>query len=225
MADQPQQTNQSGHSVPVEATRWNWGAFFWTWIWGIRFGVWNSLLMFIPVFNLFWWFVLGAKGSQWAWEKNRWGSLEEFQKSQRRWGISGVIFYVAVIVIAVVLISKIASAIHPLVERSFIIVKDNPRVQLIVGGDARSIQRHTANHFLLNTDDGRTIGRVRYTVSGPKGDVTVKAYGVKVHGQWQVKRLEVLDGSRTYRLQVGSAAPAAPVMPQSPAIPQHVAPK
>ncbi|MBS7532015.1 DUF2628 domain-containing protein [Hazenella sp. IB182353] len=34
--------------VPVEVQGWNWGAFFFTWIWGITHGVWISLLTLIP---------------------------------------------------------------------------------------------------------------------------------------------------------------------------------
>lgn len=96
-----QSSNSDLSQIPVEVTRWNWGAFLLTWIWGIRFGVWLSLLMFIPFFNIIWWFVLGAKGGEWAWKKNNWTSVEEFKKSQRKWAIAGLIIVILSVVIGV----------------------------------------------------------------------------------------------------------------------------
>ena len=68
---------------------WNWGAFLLNWIWGIGNQTWIALLTLIPVFGLIWMFVLGAKGNQWAWEKGRWHSLEQFKQAQRKWAIAG----------------------------------------------------------------------------------------------------------------------------------------
>ena len=40
--------------VPNEIKRWNWGAFFFSWIWGIAHGVWIGLLALIT----FVWFLV-----------------------------------------------------------------------------------------------------------------------------------------------------------------------
>lgn len=56
--------------VPPEIMRWNWGAFFLNWIWGIGHSTYIALLMFVPLVNVVMPFVLGAKGSEWAW-RNR----------------------------------------------------------------------------------------------------------------------------------------------------------
>jgi H+/Cl- antiporter ClcA len=37
------------------------------------------------------WFVLGAKGSSWAWQNNRWDSIENFKRTQRKWAMWGVL--------------------------------------------------------------------------------------------------------------------------------------
>ena len=67
--------NTSGQGVaavvPPELDRWNWGAFFLTWIWGIGNNTFIALLMFVPVVNMVMPFVLGVKGSAWAWRNNR----------------------------------------------------------------------------------------------------------------------------------------------------------
>ncbi|MGD6771249.1 hypothetical protein VQ049_13050, partial [Staphylococcus arlettae] len=53
--------------VPNDIRGWNWGAFLLNWIWGIGNNTLAALLMFVPVLNLIWAFVLGARGSEWAW--------------------------------------------------------------------------------------------------------------------------------------------------------------
>jgi len=71
--------------IPPELGHWNWGAAFLTLWWGIYYRVWISLLIFIPVIGSFWWVVMGVKGNEWAWQKNKWLSVEEFKKAQRKW--------------------------------------------------------------------------------------------------------------------------------------------
>ncbi|BAV45927.1 hypothetical protein MesoLj113a_40100 [Mesorhizobium sp. 113-1-2] len=65
MAGQP--LNQPAE-IPAELDRWNWGAFFLNWIWGIGNSTFIALLALIPVVNLIMIFVLGARGSRWAWQ-------------------------------------------------------------------------------------------------------------------------------------------------------------
>jgi hypothetical protein len=61
--------------IPPELDRWNWGAFLLNWIWGVGNNTYIALLVFIPVFGLVMPFVLGAKGSRWAWRNGRWTAL------------------------------------------------------------------------------------------------------------------------------------------------------
>lgn len=77
--------------VPEEVKRWNWGAMGLTFIWGAYHGVWRSFFVFVPILNIIYPFVLGYKGSEWAWRKNKWKSVEDFKRSRRRWNIAGVI--------------------------------------------------------------------------------------------------------------------------------------
>ena len=88
-----QNTSGQGKSavVPAEIDRWNWGAFLLNWIWGLGNNVYIALLMFVPFVNFVMVFVLGAKGSAWAWRNKRWESVEHFRRVQRRWAIAGVI--------------------------------------------------------------------------------------------------------------------------------------
>lgn len=79
--------------VPEEIKKWNWGAFFLSWIWGIGNQVWIALLALIPFVNIVMIFVLGAKGSEWAWKAKEWQSVEHFKRVQRLWAIWGTVLF------------------------------------------------------------------------------------------------------------------------------------
>src|ERR1700748_2760525 len=83
--------------IPPELDRWNWGAFLLNWIWGIGNNTFIALLTFIPFFGLAMPFVLGARGSAWAWRNGRWDSVEHFKRVQRKWAIWGVVLWLAAI--------------------------------------------------------------------------------------------------------------------------------
>lgn len=93
----PTTANTSGQKehaiVPHEIQKWNWGAFFLNWIWGIGNQVWIAFLSFLPVVGWIMPFVLGAKGSEWAWRNKEWESVEHFQRVQRKWAKWGFILF------------------------------------------------------------------------------------------------------------------------------------
>jgi hypothetical protein len=99
------QGNTSGQGsnavVPEEVKGWSWGAFFLTWIWGIGNSVWLALLMFIPVVNWVMPFILGIKGREWAWQAKHWDSVEQFNKTQKTWGMVGLILAITGIIFTI----------------------------------------------------------------------------------------------------------------------------
>lgn len=106
----PMMQNNSGQGpntiVPPEIKKWNWGAFFLHWIWGIGNRVWVSFFIFVPIIGWVMPFILGYKGSEWAWQKKQWQSVEHFQAVQKKWAkwgfiifiISGIIFIILLMV-------------------------------------------------------------------------------------------------------------------------------
>lgn len=85
---------------PDELKGWNWGAFFFGWIWGIVSGVWISLLGLIPALNFVMSIVLGIKGNELAWKAKKYASIEDFKILQRKWAIWGfVLFFVTIVAI------------------------------------------------------------------------------------------------------------------------------
>ena len=95
-------------AVPAAAKKWNWGAFFMTWIWGLGNKTYIALLGLIPVVNLVMAFVLGAKANQWAWKNKKWESVDQFTRIQGLWTAFGVGLFagcaVTMILVIVVLI-------------------------------------------------------------------------------------------------------------------------
>ncbi|MFH0864458.1 MAG: zinc ribbon domain-containing protein [Candidatus Gottesmanbacteria bacterium] len=96
--------------VPAEVAGWSWGAAGLTWIWGVSNGVWISLLNFVPILNYVWWIVLGVKGNEWAWKARQWESIEQFNNSQRSWGIWGLVLFISGVFINVLWLVLISTS-------------------------------------------------------------------------------------------------------------------
>jgi hypothetical protein len=80
--------------IPVEIKGWNWGAAGLGVIWGAVHGVWWSLLSLVPVVNYLFWIWLGMKGSEWAWQSQKWTSTDEFLRVQNKWKPWGIVFFI-----------------------------------------------------------------------------------------------------------------------------------
>jgi hypothetical protein len=97
------ESNTSGHGVatvlPREIDRWNWGAFLLNWVWGLGNNTVIALVMFVPIVNMVMPFVLGAKGSAWAWRNKRWETLDHFKRVQRLWAIWGVVAWIILLAV------------------------------------------------------------------------------------------------------------------------------
>lgn len=97
--------NTSGHGkfavVPDEVRKWNWGAFWLTWIWGIGNGSYIALLALLPILNLIMPFYLGKNGNELAWRNNSWYDLEDLHGTQKKWALAGWIiglFFIIIII-------------------------------------------------------------------------------------------------------------------------------
>lgn len=82
-----------GSEMEKEISRWNWGAFFLNWVWGIFNKSYFALLALIPYLGIIWAFVCGLKGNEWAWENNNWKDIEQFNAVQKKWALYGAIFW------------------------------------------------------------------------------------------------------------------------------------
>jgi cytochrome oxidase complex assembly protein 1 len=179
--------------IPPEIDRWNWGAFLLNWIWGIGNNTFIALLTLIPLVGLVMPFVLGAKGSAWAWRNGRWDSVEHFRRVQRRWAIWGAVIWVASIVL-----------FGGIIVGTLSILRHSEAYQLGVS----RLQSSPIATNLLGTpiSTGTPSGSVRingsageaalkFSASGPRASGTVVVQAVKQNGVWSVTKLTLkLDG-------------------------------
>jgi hypothetical protein len=95
--------------VPLEILHWNWSAFTLTWIWGLGNKVYISLLSFVPVIGMFIPFLLGWKGNEWAWRKNKWENVENFKKVQKKWLMATIAVCLVSVIVSIFSISRMFS--------------------------------------------------------------------------------------------------------------------
>jgi len=88
----PPTPNIPRSSEPSNIHSFNFGAFMFGWLWGICNGVYIALLTLIPAINLIMCIILGVKGNEWAWEKQKsTATPDNFVETQKRWSKAGVI--------------------------------------------------------------------------------------------------------------------------------------
>jgi hypothetical protein len=102
-----QSVNSNSQPEPISRTTsevapnlgWNWGAFFFNWLWGIFNGVYWPLLMLIPaglsyrypaasIVSFIMCVILGIYGNEMAWSNKYWRNATEFNETQRKWSIA-----------------------------------------------------------------------------------------------------------------------------------------
>ncbi len=89
--------------LPLGVAGWGWGPFFLTVWWGIFNNVWISLITFIPLIGSIMPVVLGIKGRELAWKAKRWKDVDDFNRVQRIWSVTGLAFFIVGIIINIVL--------------------------------------------------------------------------------------------------------------------------
>ncbi len=190
--------NTSGHgsqaTVPAEINKWNWGAFLLNWVWGIGNSTPIALLMLVPFVNLVMVFVLGVKGSSWAWRNKKWESVEHFKKVQRQWtkwsliiyGVS-ILFFVGIFFVATASL-KSSDAYKLAIEK---LEASEDAVQML--GTPISTGMVTGN---IETSGPAGKTSISFTASGPKSKGTVSMEAAKDGGEWQISTLTLVqDGT------------------------------
>lgn len=119
--------------LPDELRKFNLGAFFLTWIWGIFHRVWIALFVLVialisyvlsnatglfyvvqPLAGLFilgYAIFLGFKGNELAWKTGRYNDIETYKKTEKKWATAGTIVFVSLSILgAIFLVGAISSA-------------------------------------------------------------------------------------------------------------------
>lgn len=98
-------------TVPDIIKKWNWGAFFFSWLWGLFNGVYWPLILivtnFIPyvgwLLTLIGCIVLGINGNEWSWKGKYWSSIAEFKRVQHNWSVAVLWVFVGSLVIGFII--------------------------------------------------------------------------------------------------------------------------
>lgn len=177
--------------IPAELDRWNWGAFLLNWIWGIGNSVFIALLMFVPLVNIVMIFVLGARGSRWAWRNRAWRDAEHFRRVQRKWAIAGVIIWLAMIGIGAALFFSILTGIKH--SDAYVMTMDAVRSDAQVSeelGDDIQAGFWISGNINLNAG-GTGSANFSIPITGSKGSGTALSKAVRINGVWQLRLLIV----------------------------------
>lgn len=181
-------------TVPAEIDRWNWGAFLLNWIWGIGNSTPIALLMFIPLVNLVMPFMLGVKGSSWAWRNRKWESVEHFKQAQRQWTKWALIIYGASVLFFIGLFFVVTASL-----------KNSDAFKLAV--EKLEASKEAVEMLGTPISTGMVTGSVEtsgplgktsisFSAGGPNGQGTVTMKATKDGGTWQIESLVLVqDGT------------------------------
>jgi hypothetical protein len=174
-------------AVPAEINRWNWGAFLLSWIWGVGNNTYIALLALIPFVGLVMHFVLGAKGSAWAWRNGHWDSIEHFKRVQRKWAMWGAIIWIG----ALVLFGGIVGGVFQLLKHSEAYqmavakLEASPVAKSMLGSP---ISTGTPfGQVSINGASGRAA--LNFSATGPKAAGVVFVEAIKRDGVWSITHL------------------------------------
>ena len=189
-----------GALVPPEIRRWNWGAFLLNWIWGIGNDTYIALLSLIPLVNIVMPFVLGAKGSEWAWRNRRWRDVAHFKRVQRNWAIAGVAFFggflalIALFLIPFIWFWSDSEAYRTAVAE----LKANPVAIRELGTPITT--GFPKGNISITGDRGRA--QLSFSASGPEADGTAYVDETLQSGHWVINRLQLEIKGRDRRIDL-----------------------
>ena len=195
--------------LPAELDRWNWGAFFLNWIWGIGNSTWIALLALVPVVNIIMMFVLGLRGNRWAWRNRAWRSADQFRRSQRAWGFAGL----AVWIVALGAFGALFFGLQGVLKGSdayamtMKAVQSNTEVATALGPEIRD--SFWVNGQVAVNQNGTGSASFSIPIHGEKGSANVISQATREGGRWSIRQLIVdVDGRQKPIVIIRNGRPA-----------------
>ncbi len=142
-------------------------------------------------------FVLGAKGSAWAWRNGRWDGVEHFKRVQRSWAIWGAIIWVAAIVLFAGLFGGVFYSLkHSEAYQLGVAELQNSPIAAAALGSPIS----TGMAFGSISSNGASgKAELSFSVTGTKAAGVVFLKAVKKQGVWSITRLALkLNGRDSF---------------------------
>ncbi len=187
-------------ALPAEIDRWNWGAFLLNWIWGVGNNTFIALLTLVPFVGLVMPFVLGAKGSAWAWRNGRWDSVAHFKRVQRLWAIWGVVVWLG----AIALIGGIVGGVFSVLKNSEAYQLGVSRLQAstaAVSALGAPISTGIPNGKISFKGESGTAA-LEFSASGTKASGQVTLEAVKANGVWSLTVLKLKVDGRDHEIDL-----------------------
>jgi len=176
--------------IPAEIDRWNWGAFLLNWIWGSETTP-SSRCPFVGILIMP--FVLGAKGSAWAWRNGRWNSVAHFKRVQRLWAIWGAVIWIGCILFFGGLFGSVFYALKhsEAYQLGVSELQASPLAVAVLGSPISA--GIPFGSISINGASGRAD--LTFTATGPKAAGRVFLEAVKKQGVWSITKLALkVDG-------------------------------
>lgn len=157
---------ENGKEAPSEIKGWNWGAFSFSWIWGIGNKTYLPLLTLIPILGLIWRFIVGFKGNEWAWQKGNYDDIKTFQKVQSTWnraGIVALIIRIILLVLYILLCFKLFNftfSNHQNTNKSTINTTQHQKNKSQENGNSKREKKHFSKIYKV----GQTISYNNYSI-------------------------------------------------------------
>ena len=103
--------------IDQETQKWNWGAFFCTWIWAVYHKLYWPLAIVVvgcipylgQVAVLVLSVYLGYTGSEKAWNSGRYDTFEAYKSAQKKWAIAGIVVFILGIIVEAFLVFHLLS--------------------------------------------------------------------------------------------------------------------
>ena len=165
-------TGYKGKDIPKELKAFNWGAYIFTFIWGIKYKAWITLLA-IPfmVFQLplgLNWLLFavlqiycGIKGNDWAYQVEWWKSPAEYRRTQLKWAVCAMLLTLLCPLVAGILAVKFAKNpdnLKDFVRNSQCVTANNKVKKGIVRVSVTSTPNEMAQKFSTRFKNTRVEG-------------------------------------------------------------------
>lgn len=199
-----------GAAVPPEIEGWNWGAFFFNWIWALGNKTYIGLLALIPVVGLVVSIVLGLKGNEWAWRNKRWKSIEHFKSVQRKWALASAAM-IAISVCAGIGMYFVATGTLKTAEPYKLaqeMLEKHEGVSAVLGKPL-SFGEPRGN---MQASGANGIANFQFKVEGPGGKGTAYVEAVKSGNSWEIQRMALDEQSIGRAIDIVLPKPGAPVI-------------
>lgn len=108
MQNYGQENTYSQAEIDRTIEKWNWGAFFCTWLWGVFHKMYGPLLILLifpipyigQVSSICLCMYMGMRGSKIAWQSGKYSDFDTFKKAQRYWAFGGVLWFILCLIVS-----------------------------------------------------------------------------------------------------------------------------